>query len=406
MIHRSLTEWDRAQSAEREACARALVSRLPDCLAYAGLERFDLGGQAREIAIYRSDAPDRRFALVPGGTVRLGFPGDAGWQPTPATAAAWERCAADWDLPPLAEHLTQVLTPPREVLLPALVVETTAWEVGWTPVDRDDPEVRAIVASRRDEGTIEVGFGPGTLRVRFEPDGTMRAERAEDLDQDDLLNELGRDGWRLPTPDEWEYLCAGGTGTLFRWGDEAPGDAYPIGPLPDFDAHRRPNAFGLRIAENPYLQEITAAPNLVRGGDGGAAMCGGAGIFLAGCRWHRPIAIRTPASGRRTRSSWQASPSHGGSRYSTDGRSVLDELAKPTGEAIGPFPGEAAQDHPRVAVEREGAVRVGLDPDALVHDRAPPLSWRHPSGARRETRGAAEGYGAGSEFLNHRPTEK
>ncbi|MGE7415117.1 hypothetical protein [Methylobacterium tarhaniae] len=280
MIHRVLAEWDRAQPAERETCARALLPRLPDGLAYAGLERFDLGGQAHEVATYRSEAPDRRFVLVPGGTARLGFAGGAGWQPTPRTAAAWEDCAAEWGLPPLAEHLAEVLAPPRDVVLPALLVETTAWEVGWVPVDGDDPEVRAIVASRRDEQVVEFGFGPGTVRVAFGPDGTIRAERAEELDQDDLLHRLGHDGWRLPTPDEWEYLCAGGTGTLFRWGDEVPGEAYPIDPLPDFDAHRRPNAFGLRIAENPYLQEVTAAPNTLRGGDGGATICGGAGFFL------------------------------------------------------------------------------------------------------------------------------
>lgn len=279
MIHRALPDWDRARPAEREACARALLSRLPDGLTFAGLERFRLGGQEHEIAIYGSGASDRRFALVPGGEVRLGFAGP-GWRPAPEMAEAWEACAAEWDLPPLADHLAEVLAPSRDVVLPALVVETKAQEVGWIPVDRDDPDVRAIAAARGQARMVESGYGPSALRVEFGPDGAVRAARAEALDQDGLLRRLGRDGWRLPTPDEWEHLCAGGTGTLFRWGDAVPHDAYPTDPLPGFDAHRRPNAFGLRIAENPYFREVTAARNVTRGGDGGVTICGGAGFFL------------------------------------------------------------------------------------------------------------------------------
>ena len=79
--------------------------------------------------------------------------------------------------------------------------------------------------------------------------------------------------------DEWEYLCGGGADTLFRWGDHAPCDRYPLG-RGESDLERRPNAFGLTIAFDPYQFELTATPGTTRGGDGGNTVCGGAGFFV------------------------------------------------------------------------------------------------------------------------------
>ncbi|WP_238007875.1 hypothetical protein KZZ52_30165 [Dactylosporangium sp. AC04546] len=41
------------------------------------------------------------------------------------------------------------------------------------------------------------------------------------------------------------------------------------------------NRFGLRIGHDPYLDERTADPTVVCGGDGGSNVCGGAGDFLS-----------------------------------------------------------------------------------------------------------------------------
>lgn len=53
---------------------------------------------------------------------------------------------------------------------------------------------------------------------------------------------------------------------MFRWGDVEP-DGRPhtleVGP------HREGNLFGLQIGQNPYNDEWTAEPAVVRGGDGG-----------------------------------------------------------------------------------------------------------------------------------------
>ncbi len=130
------------------------------------------------------------------------------------------------------------------------------------------------------------------------------AEHAhDDVQFGPTLGELRAD--RVTDPDEWEHLCAGGSTTLWRWGDDVPSDmlptdvspaeaawrrawaksggmlARPEGGFPAaFEAHRRPNAFGLSIAAIPYLSELTAAPGVTRGGDGGCTICGGAGILL------------------------------------------------------------------------------------------------------------------------------
>jgi hypothetical protein len=48
----------------------------------------------------------------------------------------------------------------------------------------------------------------------------------------------------------------------------------------DRDDHRRPNAFGLFIASDPYKSELVFEPGISRGGDGGCTICGGAGFFV------------------------------------------------------------------------------------------------------------------------------
>jgi hypothetical protein len=40
--------------------------------------------------------------------------------------------------------------------------------------------------------------------------------------------DLEATGFRLPRSDEWEYACAAGARSLFRWGDDCPSDRYPV----------------------------------------------------------------------------------------------------------------------------------------------------------------------------------
>jgi hypothetical protein len=86
---------------------------------------------------------------------------------------------------------------------------------------------------------------------------------------------------RLPSPDEWEWACGAGAATLFRWGDDHPMDRLPIDSFSTEPPHRLPNAFGLRIGQDPYHAERTTNPYIVCGGDGGSMVCGAGGHFLA-----------------------------------------------------------------------------------------------------------------------------
>lgn len=75
-------------------------------------------------------------------------------------------------------------------------------------------------------------------------------------------------GFRLPSHDEWEYLRAGGTRSLFSWGDD-----HRAGQ------REQANGFGLQFSNSSYDYEI-CCDDYARGGDGGGAVCGGEGYFF------------------------------------------------------------------------------------------------------------------------------
>src|SRR5262249_7829877 len=147
--------------------------------------------------------------------------------------------------------------------------------------------------------------GGEEVRVQRLGRGSFRAERAEERTHVELVDWLAKTGFRFPTSNEWEYACGAGATTLFRWGNHVPCDRYPTdispaeakwrrrwvlsggklrypreGFVSDWDLHRRPNAFGLFIASDPYKCELVAEPGITRGGDGGNMICGGAGFFV------------------------------------------------------------------------------------------------------------------------------
>ncbi|ARE72971.1 hypothetical protein B6R96_02645 [Streptomyces sp. Sge12] len=186
-----------------------------------------LGGPLHRVRIEREG---QEFALVPGGTVRLGFDPDA-FVPTPAQSADYAESAEEgygYGCPDLTSYLADVLSPPRTATLATVLMAV---------------EDEALTAC-----------------------------------PDDMPAALAARGLRMPGADEWEHACGAGAGTLFRWGNECPLDqpSYGGGDGP----RHEPNAFGLHIAYDSYGTELSGDPTAVHGGDGGEAVCGGYGDLL------------------------------------------------------------------------------------------------------------------------------
>lgn len=300
----SLERWEGVTSAEREAIAAQLARELPPGFTLDAIRLHRLGEQQHPVAVYRQE--DSLFALIPGGEVLIGYDSRRPWEPEPDELESWQDSAAEYEIPgTIQEHIASVTLRPRRVALAPFLVETTPAAVGWMAIGVDDPEVQEILREHGSRAQVEVVRGDTSTRVRQDEQGRIVAERSLGLTHGELAAELKSSGFRFPTSDEWEYLCGGGASTLFRWGDHVPCDRYPTdispaearwrqewvlsgsalerpaeGFAPDWEEHRRPTAFGIFIASDPYKYELVAEIGTTRGGDGGCAICGGAGFFL------------------------------------------------------------------------------------------------------------------------------
>ncbi|MER6481790.1 hypothetical protein [Streptomyces filamentosus] len=185
-----------------------------------------LGARMHRVRIERNA---QEFALVPGGTVTLGFDLDT-WQPTSEQATDYQESLEEGFGygPDLRAHLGLLLSPRRHVTLATVLMAVEDENLTESPTD-----MPAVLAAR---------------------------------------------GLRMPSSDEWEHACGAGASTLFRWGNDCPLDRIPYDD-PTGPQHR-PNALGLRIAYDTYRTELTSDVTAVHGGDGGESACGGYGHLL------------------------------------------------------------------------------------------------------------------------------
>ena len=278
-------QFDRFSPEEKRPIMERLAAQYR--LDFVRMEHFGRWGQHCTTGIFKKDG--REFVFVPGDTVILG------WEQFAAglnqeSREELEYLFREWEMErDPTELIGESMAPVRRAAIGPMLVGRELEEINWEPVKLDDPRLRPewledfrqFALTDRNSLTL-VG------RARFERDGdSWQASLYHEVDYPDFQNRLQKQGFSLPTADEWAYLCGGGCRTLFPWGDGLD-YSMRLHWFEDMDEDENrpydmeePNFFGLSIAYDPYMREVVQADRLTTcGGDGGCNICGGLGPFL------------------------------------------------------------------------------------------------------------------------------
>ena len=273
--------YDGLAPADRETLLLSLAETAPS-FQFLRFERF---GMRTDTAVFLNGG--REFVFVPGDTVVLGWAGFAAGMDEDTRRDMLESLE-EWGVTDLDAFLNESMSPVRTTTVRPMLVERRVNAIGWRRVAWGDRELEPF----RDEmerfsSMPECGELTFHKRIRFcrRGDGVV-VELYEPVSLTDFIARVHDSGFSLPTEDEWEYLCGGGSRTLFRWGDSfdysmklhhfeacSPKDApYTL---------EEPNQFGLSIAYDPYRMEVVeGSEHFIKGGDGGCNICGGMGIAV------------------------------------------------------------------------------------------------------------------------------
>ncbi len=116
----------------------------------------------------------------------------------------------------------------------------------------------------------------------------------QDMTWEEVKASLSETPFRLPTEDEWEYLCCGGERICFKWGNTLSEDIlhemYGVGTATHAEEHGEmqylplPSNQGVFIAYDSYEVELVEQKGIGKGGDGGCMICGGSdALYVAPC---------------------------------------------------------------------------------------------------------------------------
>ena len=281
----SRPQFNQMDTTEKQTLMESLAARYD--MTFLGLHTFDRWGQSCTTGIFKKDG--REFVFVPGDTVTLGWEQFAVGL-NQESREELEYLFREWEMERDPEEMIrESMAPVRQAAIGPMLVGRELEEINWEPVKLEDPRLRSewledfrqFALTDRDSLTL-------AGRARFERDSdSWQVSLYHEVDYLDFQNRLQKQGFSLPTADEWAYLCGGECRTLFPWGDGLD-YSMRLRWFEDMDEDENrpydmeePNFFGLSIAYDPYMREVVQADRLTTcGGDGGCNICGGLGPFL------------------------------------------------------------------------------------------------------------------------------
>ncbi len=342
--------WAKLTTEQKKENIETLLAELTIPFNFSGMETFSLNGVITETAVLNRDGCS--FVFVPGcKQVTLGW--ESGIEGLEASALedmsssfksvldplTWWRKqlalavdAQDENLPYFEEQVMELeqnppeqpddelkafysfqgletyvnenTSPVRVVDLPPVIVECGLSEAGLVHVGQVNrrtnehwvtPEHLDRIMDYLYTFNIEVTTAEYSRCCRFErtkdDPAIYDVYLYERLTYQDLIRQLYAEGFELPTEDQWEYLCGAGRRMLFPFGNQFDKDyryAHMCGEGENI--LENPNIFGLFIAYDPYKYELVNGPCKVKGGDGGAALCGGEPQYFP----YQPIGVKRP----------------------------------------------------------------------------------------------------------------